>query len=187
MGVIFLLMVTLGCALGRQGQKCCGSCKSAIDCGACAREGSECRIGSGLCSEHLQDDNVDCSLKTADGQPCCVFSKVSDGCECVQRRCHLHEFPSAKVPSECRGKNMAGQSTWVFGAVLIFVAVMIAAVTIFLRRRRMNSQRKRRQEEERVGGEEGERASDPLKKDPEGDRPLLEEQTSSEQPSSRKM
>ena len=173
-------------------------------------------------------------------------SKVSDGCECVQRRCHLHEFPSAKVfsplsiqfkhgfvflgtflwspylflmwvklndaskvPSECRGKNMAGQSTWVlnscysqisvqsqcwsklfrwvFGAVLIFVAVMIAAVTIFLRRRRMNSQRERRQEEDGGGGEEGERASDPLKKDSEGDRPLLEEQTSSEQPSSRKM
>ena len=69
--------------------------------------------------------------------------------------------------------------------MLIFVAVMIAAVTIFLRRRRVYSQRERRQEED--GGEEGERASDPLKKDPEGDRPLLEEQTSSEQPSSRKM
>ena len=51
----------------------------------------------------------------------------------------------------------------------------------------MKSQRESRQEEDGGGGEEGERASDPLKKDPEGDRPLLEEQTSSEQPSSRKM
>ena len=51
----------------------------------------------------------------------------------------------------------------------------------------MNSQRERRQDEDGGGGEEGERASDPLKKDLAGDQPLLKENTSSEQPSSRKM
>ena len=43
------------------------------DCGPCAKEGEECRIASGLCSDHITDSNVDCSLKTAEGKPCCVF------------------------------------------------------------------------------------------------------------------
>ena len=95
-------------------------------------------------------------------------SKVSDGCECVQRRCHLHEFPSAKVfsplsiqfkhgfvflgtflwlpyqflmwvklndaskvPSECRGKNMAGQSTWVLNSCYSQISVS-AMMTVTL-------------------------------------------------------
>merc|ERR1712130_879136 len=97
MWTVFCFLFALGCALGGQGQKCCSSCKSIVDCGNCAREGNECKIASGFCAPHITDSNVDCSLKTANGEPCCVFSKQSSGCQCVQRRCHLHDFPSARV------------------------------------------------------------------------------------------
>jgi len=171
---IFCFLLALGCALGREGQQCCSSCKSITDCGPCAKEGEECRIASGLCSDHITDSNVDCSLKTAEGKPCCVFSKLSDGCECVQQRCHLHEFPSARVPSECQGRNMAGPPIWVFGCGLVFVVIFSIAVTVLVKRRRRNILQQQQRHEEEGSGVAAQELGDPSEKDPGGE-PLLEE------------
>lgn len=164
MQTAFCFLLMLGCALGRQGQECCSSCKSIVDCGACAREGNKCKIASGLCTPHISDSNVDCSLKTADGQPCCVFSKMSDGCECIQRRCHLHEYPSARVPAECQGRNMAGQPMWVFGCGIAFVVTISVVVILFVRRRR-REKRRRHAEEGVAAAAAEEQLSEPLTKD----------------------
>ena len=124
---------------------------------------------SGVC-RHLTDStqDVDCSKRTRDGQPCCVFSKQKqdEPCKCVQRRCHLDMWPKKEVPPECSKLKHAGAAPWVLLAAASATLVTLVAIFAYMKskknRTKMSTEKKIECDEEI---ENGRQASD--EKEPE--------------------
>lgn len=64
------------------------------------------------------------------------LSRVEDGCNCVQRRCHEETFPSLVAPEDCLQPMEAGTPPWSFllGGLTFLMATV--AILLFLRWRR---------------------------------------------------